>query len=355
MIKIREMTKQDYQQVKWIDQMAFSAHYRKTYGVNKLMERSLEGLNAYQERTGTEGVVLEYHGQVVGYAFLHQWGSLGWFGPLGVDLNCQGRGLGKELILHVTEKLSQRNCREIGLETMINSPNNIGMYMSLGLKPLHPVFDMVRTVKMLKGEELTAATAVRPGVAFSYYTGGDTGNDRLEAPSDPRAAGSGQVYRRILTDEGMRNLVETARDLTDAVIPGLDYQPELELLLRYGFGRVVLMREADEPVGLALLMTTDLRGQKGFMVTIRGLVIKPDTPERELVRLNELLRQVYQTTRDLNCTKVALTVYGGHDSLVRYLMKEEHFTVNFPYLRMVKYDPQFPVPVGGIELSRWRG
>lgn len=330
-MEIREMTKQDYQQVMWIDQMAFSAHYRKTYGVNKLMERTLEGLSAYQQRTGTEGIVLENHGQVVGYAFMHQWGSLGWFGPIGVDLNFQRRGFGKELIVHAIEHLSKRHIQEIGLETMVNSPNNIGMYMMMGFKPLHPVFDMVRTVKMLKGAEQEESVTVRPEVSFAQYVAG-----RVQ-------------------DSEISELIQVARELTGSVIPGLDYQPELELLLRYGFGQVILMKEAEIPVGLALLMTTDLRGQKGFMVTLRGLAIQSDDSEHRLLRLKELLGQVYHVTREMNCTKVAVTAYGGDDELVRYLMKEEHFSVNFPYLRMVKYDPQFPMPVGGVELSRWRG
>lgn len=361
-MEIREMTKQDYQQVMWIDQMAFSAHYRKTYGINKLMERIPEGLSAYQQRTGTEGIVLEYHGQVVGYAFSHQWGSLGWFGPIGIDLNYQGRGFGKQLILHIIEQLSELDVREIGLETMVNSPNNIGMYMSLGLKPLHPVFDMVRTVKGLKGAELAGASAIRPNVTFVHYlpdevlTDGDTGLLIRNAQSDDGTGKQNGVCPMDgAQDSEFTRLKEIARGLTDAVIPGLDYEPELELMLQYGFGRVILMQEEGEPVGLALLMTTDLRGQQGFMVTIRGLVIKPATPENEYLRLSELLRQIYQVTRELNCTKVALTAYSGNDSLVRYLMKEERFTVNFPYLRMVKNDPQFPMPVGGIELSRWRG
>lgn len=329
---IRKMEEKDLNQVSWIDQLAFSAHARKTYGVMNLPQRTIEGLKAYLNRTGSEGLVAEQNGQVVGYTFVHQWGSLGWFGPVGVDPNYQGRGLGKKLVEEGMHIFDQRQVQEIGLETMVDSPTNIGLYMSLGFQPLHLAFDLVRPVKSVKELGGQPPRTTRPRVKFIHLSS--------ETP---------------FSENEFHQLVVRARTLTSSIIRGLDYLPELELILQHGFGRVILMEESGELVGLALVMLTDLRGQHGLTVSLRGLVVKPGLVEQKYLRLSELLKEVYRVTREAGSSKIFITVYSDNEALTRYLMKEENFTISFPYLRMVMNDPQFAVPRGGIELSKWRG
>ncbi len=327
MIKIRTMEWKDYQQVSWIDQIAFTAHFKKTYGISQVLERAKDGMDALVKRTGGEALVLEYNGEVVGYNFLHQWGNLGWIGPLGIEPNYQRRGLGKALMEKTLEIFEERQVEEIGLETMVDSPANIGLYMRMGFQPMCVALDMARTVKY--GNKATPSREIRPEVQFTNYNG-------------------------ILNEVEFEQLCCEARKLTDQVISGLDYQSELELILKFGFGSVIALRENGEICGLALLLTTDFRGQKGLTVTIRGLAIKPGSKIVEYTRLSELLQQVYQITRDLGRSRVVLTVYSSYDALTRYLLKNEHFTISFPYLRMLMNDPYYPIRRGGIELSKWR-
>ncbi|MCK4260219.1 MAG: GNAT family N-acetyltransferase [Halanaerobiales bacterium] len=328
MIKVRNMEWKDYQQISWIDQLAFAGHYKKTYGVSQFPERTQSGMDAYINCTGGEALVVEYSGQVVGFNFVHQWGSLGWFGPLGIDPNYQRRGLGKALLEKTLEIYEERQVAEIGLETRVDSPANIGMYMSMGFQPMCVTLDLTRTVKI--GKMATPLIKIRPEVEFLYY-------------------------KEKMNEADLNQLCEEVWKLTDQVNPGLDYKSELELLLKFGFGQVIVMKEEGEVCGLALIMTTDLRGQEGFAVTIRGLLIKPGTPAMEYIRLSELLQEVYQVTRQLKRSKVAISVYSAYDAVTRYLLKDEHFTISFPYLRMVMNDPYFPIRRGGIELSKWRG
>lgn len=328
MLHIRKMEWKDHPKVIMVDQLAFANHFRKTYGITRLSERIPEGIEAYLKRTGTEGLVAEFNGQIVGFIFLHQWGSLGWCGPFGIDPNYHRRGIGKRLLEEALQILDGWDVREIGLETMVDTPSNVGFYMEMGFQPVNLTLDLVRTVKPLK--EAPSIPKIRPEITFQHYT--DFEENEFE------------------------ELATKALQITNEVIPGLDYRSELELLLKFGFGRVILMKEQGEPCGIALLMTTDFRGQKGLSVSMRGVAIRPNKrSELEYTRLSEILSQVYQVSRELGRSKMFLSVYSAYDSLTRYLLRTERFTINFPYLRLVKYDPNFPINNAGIELSRWRG
>lgn len=327
MLHIRKMEWKDHPRVIMVDQLAFSNHFRKTYGITRLSERIEEGIEAYLKRTGTEGLVAEYNGQIVGFIFLHQWGSLGWCGPFGIDPNYHRRGIGKRLLEEALQILDGRDVQEIGLETMVDTPSNVGFYMEMGFQPINLTLDLVRTVKPLK--EAPPTPEIRPEVTFHHYID--------------------------FEESEFEELVTKAQQITSEVIPGLDYRSELELLLKFQFGRVILMEEQGEPCGIALLMTTDFRGQKGLSVSMRGVAIRPKTSELEYTRLSEILSQVYQVSRELGRSKVFLSVYSAYDVLTRYLLRTEKFTINFPYLRLVKRDPHFSISNAGIELSKWRG
>src|SRR3989337_728069 len=69
--------------------------------------------------------------QTVGYIFSRTWGGVGWFGSFGVRPEFQGRGIGKALLLPSLDYLG-RAPRIIGLETGLESPYNLGLYLRQG-------------------------------------------------------------------------------------------------------------------------------------------------------------------------------------------------------------------------------
>jgi GNAT superfamily N-acetyltransferase len=66
--------------------------------------------------------------------FFRVWGKLGWIGTFGVDPDCHGLGIGKKLLTHAIESLENAGCTTIRLETMPDSPNNVGLYARSGFK-----------------------------------------------------------------------------------------------------------------------------------------------------------------------------------------------------------------------------
>ena len=68
------------------------------------------------EKSNHSSIVYEIDNKVVGYNFMHIWGSFAWFGPLGVDPEYQSQGIGKKLIEHTIKILKEEyNVSTIGL------------------------------------------------------------------------------------------------------------------------------------------------------------------------------------------------------------------------------------------------
>jgi ribosomal protein S18 acetylase RimI-like enzyme len=97
-----------------------------------LIGRTEQNISYYLEKEPRGCFIAEIEGQVVGVIFSHIWGKLGWFGPVEVSTEKQGKGIGKILIEHSVRYLESKGCTTIGLETMASSVKNIAIYETLG-------------------------------------------------------------------------------------------------------------------------------------------------------------------------------------------------------------------------------
>jgi GNAT superfamily N-acetyltransferase len=73
--------------------------------------------------------------EVVGANFSVLRGTLGWFGPLAVRPDAQGRGIAQRLVTEFIRSATERGARLMGLETMANSSQHVYLYMKLGFRP----------------------------------------------------------------------------------------------------------------------------------------------------------------------------------------------------------------------------
>lgn len=328
MVDFRRMMLSDCAEVSRIDRLAFAPYITgKNPGV-ELPARTFESLEAYLQCPGSGGIVLEEGGQIVGYVFLHQWGSLGWFGPLGVAPTRQAHGYGKLLVEKAIEEFTERGVQEIGLETMVDLPANVGLYVACGFQPVHLVLDLKRPISAIT--ETSSVHTTQMGSKF-------------------------KVRCLDVLDKQFPELIRVAEAITGGVIKGLSYLPELELLLKYGFGYVLVLENNTEPLGIALVQTKNVRNADKPLTTVRGLAIKPTVPELEYQGLSCLLQEIYVRAGALGVAEVQLSVYSAQAALVRYLLKQEQFSIVFPYLRLLLNDGAFSTPAGGMEMSKWRG
>jgi GNAT superfamily N-acetyltransferase len=89
------------------------------------------------EGAGQGALVWREGGEIVAFNVAHSSGTEGWMGPLAVRPDCQGEGLGKQVVTAGIDWLKSRAVRTIGLETMPRTVDNVGFYSRLGFRPGH--------------------------------------------------------------------------------------------------------------------------------------------------------------------------------------------------------------------------
>ena len=72
---------------------------------------------------------------VTGAVFSIARGTFGWFGPLAVSPEAQGRGVGQALIAACLAGLRERGVLLVGLETFAESPFHVHLYSKFGFRP----------------------------------------------------------------------------------------------------------------------------------------------------------------------------------------------------------------------------
>src|SRR5258708_14509129 len=86
-------------------------------------------------RFGAEHVAsfaAEADGELVGSNFVTKWGSVGFFGPLTVHPDRQGRGIAKSLVEAVSAQLDAWGTSHAGLFTFPQSPLHLALYGKFG-------------------------------------------------------------------------------------------------------------------------------------------------------------------------------------------------------------------------------
>jgi hypothetical protein len=194
----------------------------------------------------------------------------------------------------------------VGLETMSDSPFNVGFYSRFGFLPTFP------TVLLVKK---TGSVAVA-----SPYT----------------------VLSQLENKKGLSAITQ----ISQAACSGLDYAPEASNAREYEWGEVLLVGWP-QPWAFAIVRTTPKReGIVASAAGISGLVIRSKAGES----LAEVLQtvEVFVHSRDLEQVSLAVNTADG-EALQQAL--SYGFRVRAVVLRMV-FDGKYTPPVGRV-LSAW--
>ncbi len=298
------MTPADVDAVSRLDVLAFAAYYRQT-GHDGPTLRTRENLLACISLNPSGCFVVEAD-QVIGYTFTHVWGSTGWIGTFGVHPDHQGQGIGRSLLDVAVGYLERAGCTSIGLETMPDSPYNVGLYIRAGFLPIFPTLNLRK--------ESTPFAAASPHAEF------------------------GQL-------ENEKALSAITR-ISQAACPGLDYAPEASNAAEYGWGETLLIGWP-QPWAFAIVRTTPKsEGTVKPLADVEALVVLPQAKER----LAQVLQTIEACASARGLGQVNLAVNAADGQALRQVL-DYGFRVRNVRVRMV-LNGAYTYPVAPV-LSKW--
>lgn len=316
---IRLMREEDVNAVRQVDAAAFGAWWKRLNGEEaELPQRTRTNVLALLEKDLEGCFVAEEDGRVVGLIFSRTWGSVGWFGTFAVLPEYQGRGIGKRLITASLEYLRRDPERVIGLETMPESPYNLGLYLRQGFQVRFPTLLLSRILE-------------QPAAASVDFPRWSSANARAQ--------------ERWLAD---------LREATGQIQPGLDYSKEIISTTRHSLGETLVLTDGEKAIGMSLVWLVGSReGLSEELASLQILALHPAHTDGEtlhaLIEATEALVRTYgkqRLTVPVN-TRCAWAV----DQLLEWGYRVERAMVRMVLREM--YDE--PSTDNRVDLSRWAG
>jgi GNAT superfamily N-acetyltransferase len=247
--------------------------------------------------------------EMVGTAYSHVWGSVGWVGPVEVLPDHQGSGVGKTLMEACHTYLGSQGCRVFGVETMSDSERNKRFYTHLGYRSV--------------GITVFAEKKLRPA---GYFVGGIK-----EMNASNLAENSGEI-----------------RQLSSAVYPGMDCTTEFRRTLKHSLGKAFLFRHDGITKGAALIMEAPLEGL--HMVSLRLLLTDPNTSDRGAV-MSSLMAACEQSAISSGNDRVFTSCSITND--ISRILVERDYKISASNVRFVKGDDYSES--GGTNIIAWAG
>jgi len=319
MTMVRLMRQEDFDAIREIDAMAFGTWQQQVTGASAaLPPRTHTNVLVCWEKDPEGAFVAEEDGRVIGFIFSRTWGSIGWFGTFAVLPQYQGRGIGKGLIAASLAYLRREPGREIGLETMAESPYNLGLYLRQGFQAGLPTFSL--------GKGLVNSHSIP--IALGRWSEVDAGT-RARWLADLREA-SGQIHS------------------------GLDYSKEMQSTLRHSLGETLVLCEGTKAVGFSnVWLTSSREGFGGELASVQVMVLHPACNDDD--SLCTLLDGSEALASAHGKQKLIIPANAGHTWALGRLVRQG-YQVSRVMIRMVlEGTGARPIADKWVDFSRWAG
>jgi GNAT superfamily N-acetyltransferase len=157
----------------------------------------------------------ELDGELVACGFVMDWGSVGILGPLTVDVDRWGKGIGHAMMDEMVGWMDRRGFALQGLFTHPQSPTHIRLYESYGYR--------MQRITGVMAKEVPADAGFPDGAGL--YS---------DVPASDREA-----------------VLSACRDVTDSIYPGLDLAREITTIGEKRLGDTLLVRRDGQIVAVA--------------------------------------------------------------------------------------------------------
>lgn len=309
---IRKMTFADIPEVQQIDMMCFKAD----------CTRRTEGIKGYIEESNNTSIVYELAGKVVGYNFIHIWGSFAWFGAFGVHPDYQGKGIGKELIEHTIKILNEDfKVTDIGLYTMPESQYNVGFYMSLGFIPHKLSLSLKKDLSSLP---------------------------------DTKSLGKYTVTPFNIEDEGNYLILKkNIESISNEIFEGLTLCSQLHLIKNEHFGIVFLLKKADKIEGFVLCHTKAIRDAITSCLEIKLVAANKNVNYKEA--LDCIIHECANYAKSINYKSLSIDCSTDYSDICSYLLLKHNFKIQKTQLMMLMKNKNPMDKSKGLILTRLAG
>ena len=204
MAAVRPLTERDLPQTWQIARTAFGTFLGVPDVEPFWTDRDLH-FNRFRSEN-VEAFVAEENGAVVGSNFATRWGSVGFFGPLTTRVDRWNVGLAQPLVAAVCGAFERWGVSHAGLFTFAESAKHVHLYGKFGFHP-----------RFLTALMIAPAAGALPDTASRYSA----------LPAAERAAAEA-----------------AARELCDAIYPGLDLSGEIHAVAAQGLGDTLFLSDA---------------------------------------------------------------------------------------------------------------
>lgn len=281
---IRTMKFEDIEQIKEIDKLCFKADTK----------RSSAGIEGYIEASNNSSIVYELDNKIVGYNFIHLWGSFAWFGPLGVHPEYHGRGIGKALINHTIKILKEDyNISTIGINTMPESSYNVGFYMNMGFNPLKLSLSLKKDI------------------------------DSLNLP--PILNGYSINKVNVSSEADYLNLKNDLKTLSDKAFNNFDLTSELYLIKSKNFGTVFQLKAGGTVHGIAICYTKSIRENLNKNLQIKLAIIDGNVDYK--IAIDSIINACASYTKNIGYKSILIDCNTYNSEICNYLISKHNFKI----------------------------
>ena len=319
MITIRPMREEDADAVREVDAVAFWTWERQVRGeAAQLHRRTRTNVLACREKDPEGCFVADDECRVVGFIFSRTWGGVGWFGTFAVLPKHQGRGIGQQLIAASLEYLRQDPGRVIGLETMPESPHNLGLYLRQGFQARFP------TLLLSKNLEQRA----------------------LDGADLPRwSTASAETRERWLAN---------LREATGRIRAGLDYAKEITSNARHGLGETLVLTHGGRAIGMSVVgLVSGCENWGAERASVKALALHPDYTEDDTLRA--ILDGTEALARSQGKQTVTMAVNARHAWALQRSLQWGYRVERMAVHMVLKGTDGGPSTDGWVDFSRWAG
>lgn len=281
---IRSMKFEDIEQIKEIDKLCFKTETKRSYA-------SIEG---YIEASNNASIVCQLDNKIVGYNFIHLWGTFAWFGPFGVHPEYQGNGIGKALIEHTIKILKEDyKVSTIGLNTMPESSYNVGFYMNMGFSPLKLTLSLKKDLNALTSLPIS-----------NFYSVNEV---------------------NITNENDYSNLKSNLKTLSDKAFKNFDLTSELHLIKNKGFGTAFELKAGDSVHGIAVCYTKPIRESINENLQIKLAII--DSSVDYKAAMDSIINACANYAKNIGYKHILIDCNTYNTEICNYLISKHNFKI----------------------------